>query len=272
MQLIASSEQVFQLIQGVKEKSKRYTTNFFIDSDRLNALVAMRQMFYIAASGGVLFFRQDASFYHVYYCTESEEHLSTLLSESLPREILVADVIGKVADANRISNVFSERKFTSHASLDRYTRINKEGVDHYGLSEEVEEAGAGDEHSIANMLRANFDKYADQIYQLHDVISLVAAKKIILIREATVIKGFLVRNILPQSSVLNNFLVNPQFRGEKIGSKLLKHYIFESRNAKRMWLWVLRSNDNAINLYKRHGYSNDGLADNVMILNNTEHG
>ena len=39
-----------------------------------------------------------------------------------------------------------------------------------------------------------------------------------------------------------------------------------------MWLWVLKNNEKAIDLYKRHGYSKDGLIDLVMILNNKANG
>ncbi len=266
MELISNKDEVLFLLQKIKQAGS-FITNFFIDNDKLSAWIADKQFFYIEAEEGVLFLRQDRNFYHLYYSTNSLGNLSTLLANHLPNKIFVTDIIGKTADVDQVTELFSGNGFTTHTVLERYTRINKENSDYYQPENEVEIAT--DEYSaeITEMLQKNFDKYSEQVYSFDEVRKLVHDVKIIMIRDVSKIKGILIRSILPQSSVLNNFLVNPEFLGQKIGSKLLKHYIFESKFTKRMWLWVIRDNEHAINMYQKHGYTRDGLVDAIMILN-----
>ena len=268
MRLISSKNEVYSLIQEVKENNQKYITNLYIDQEKLDTWITERKFYYTKKEEGLLFFRQTPDFYYLYYSVGSLEQLSVIINGDIPKEILVIDIIGKTEDTEHISTIFRQNGFIIHTCLERYTRINKESTEYYQLGNEITLAEESDGFSITEMMHGNFDKYAEQLYTLQDVLALIKEKKIIVIRDTNMIKGFLIRNILPQSSVLNNFLVNPENRGEKIGSKLLKHYIFESKNTKRMWLWVLNDNEHAINLYKRHGYTSDGLIDLVMILNN----
>jgi len=269
MELISNKEEVFFLLQKIKQSGGGLTTNFFIDNEKLNTWINDKQLSFLEAPEGILFFRQDRNFYHIYYSTNSLSNLSTLLSNHLPDKIFVTDIIGKIIDTDLVSTIFSRIGFNIHVVLERYTRINKENSDYYRPDNEVEIAT--DDHcgEITEMLQKNFDIYSEQVYSFEEVKKLMHDKKIIMIMDRNKIKGILIRTILPQSSVLNNFLVNPEFLGQKIGSKLLKHYIFESKFTKRMWLWVIKDNEHAINMYKKHGYTRDGLVDLVMILNKT---
>ena len=266
MKLINNKDDVYVLIQKIKQNGSSFITNFFIDQEKLNAWIQEGQLYFIEAPEGVLFFRKNYDFYHLYYCAGSLNDLSLLLSKYVSNAAFAVDIIGKKQDIEPVQNVFLNLGFKVHTTLERYTRINKEGSDNYQLSNEVTNATDSYSGQIAEMLQKNFDKYAEQVHTLQDVEKLIREGKIIMIGDNGFIKGFLIRTILPQSSILNNFLVNPEFRGEKIGSKLLKHYIFESRNTKRLWLWVLSDNEHAINLYKRHSYVNDGLIDLVLIF------
>jgi len=269
MELISNKDEVLFLLQKIKQAGGSFITNFFIDDTKLSAWIADKQFFYIEAAEGILFLRQDRNFYHIYYNTNSFDNLTALLSHHLPQKTFVTDIIGKTGDVDNIAALFSSAGFTTQTVLARYTRINKEDSDFYKAENEVEIATAEYCDEITEMLQKNFDKYSEQVYSFSEVKKLVNDRKIIMIRDVSKIKGILIRTILPQSSVLNNFLVNPEFLGQKIGSKLLKHYIFESKFTKRMWLWVIRDNEHAINMYQKHGYTRDGLVDVIMILNKT---
>ncbi len=262
-----NKEDVYALIQEVKQRSTQYVTNYFIDQEKLSVWLAGGLFYYLAGEHGVLFFRKDRDFYHLYYSAVSLQGLGQLLAMQLPTEVIVTDLIGKKQDVEVLQGIFAQAGYLPRITMDRFTRINKEGTENYQPSGEVVFAGAEHIAQVSEMMDTNFDKYSDQIYTLQEVAELVNKKNILVVTDGPNIKGFLIRHILPQSSVLNNFLVKETYRGEKIGSKLLKHYIHESRNTKRLWLWVVSDNDHAINVYKSHGFAHDGLVDLVMIKN-----
>ncbi len=271
MNPVHSLGEVYALVQSVKSKCNTLLTNLFIDTEKTKIWIAEEKMLWFdGGKNGILLLRKDNDFDYIYYITENIHSLYLLLTGGsfiLAKGTCVVDIVGRLADVNQIAAVFGKLGFFRHDMLQRYTKTNKAGSNDYGLNSEVELAIPEDCKTISEMLQNNFDPFTDQINNEKEVEALIRAGKVIKIADNVTVRGFLIRTILPQMSVLNNFLVNPLFRGEKIGSKLLKHYIFETKYIKRLLLWVRTDNENAIDIYERHGYQADCLFDLIMINN-----
>jgi len=265
MKQIINQESFNDLIKQVKTVNGRLLTNFFIDIEKLDYWLNGENLYYKLTENGLLIFRTDGQFYHLYYYTASSENLFKLLTADFPSNIVtVTDVVGKMQDIKSIVDTFTTAGFHTYAQLNRYTRINNSDSNFYQLSNIVQIATSDCTNRIFELFNENFDKYAEQLPQYHEVENLINKNNVFVIKNKDSVKGFLIFTTNGQTTLLNNFLVDKQFRGEGVGSKLIKHYICKSADIKRMNLWVLADNEAAINIYKEHGYMKDNLVDVVL--------
>jgi GNAT superfamily N-acetyltransferase len=264
MKLVHKEEELAALVQNIK-KPGTFITNFFPDPEKVSYWIKSKHLYYLDSEYSVLFLRKNESFFHLYYSSTSIEDLQHIILNYLPEGQIVTDIIGKEQPIRNFVEVFIKAGFRLHTQLHRFTRINDADKEYYNLSGEVLEATLHDIDEISRLFEDNFDKFSEQVPTSQEVTKLIEDRKILVVRGQSEIKGFLVRTTTGLTTLLNNFLVRKTFRGEKIGSKLLKHYIFESKDTKRMILWVIYDNDTAINVYKRHGYVKDDLVDFVLI-------
>ena len=270
MKALNNPKEIAELMHTVKYKGSSFLSNFFIEEKKINYWITQQLLSFKETESGVLFFRKSDSFYYLYYATSSLDNLKLLLKNDLPDIKLVTDIIGEEKNIEPISKTFIDEGFFLYAQLHRYTRINIT-ADKYYNSDEVSFSQKEDGVAIAKLLKDNFDAVAEQVPALDEVEILIAEKKIIQIKESNIIKGFLVRTFIGQTSILNNFLVDKKFRGSGIGSKLLQHYFFESKNTKRMILWALSDNDIALKIYKKYGYHRNTLSDHIMTNIHEQH-
>ncbi len=63
---------------------------------------------------------------------------------------------------------------------------------------------------------------------------------------------------------LRYLFVDESYRGQKISKKLMKQYLYHTRDVKKKQLWVLEHNKIAINLYKKYGYEFENLKDTIF--------
>jgi ribosomal protein S18 acetylase RimI-like enzyme len=54
-------------------------------------------------------------------------------------------------------------------------------------------------------------------------------------------------------------------RGQGVGSKLMRMFFHLCPEARRVVLWVITTNENAITKYDHYHFKPDGLLDQVMI-------
>jgi len=263
--LVHKAEEITALVQKVKEKGGSFFTNFFIDAEKLDYWLYNKRLYYQLSDFGVLFFRKNESFYYLYYCVVSLENLKRLINLDLPNEKLVVDIIGKIENIAKIVELFTVSGFKIYTQLHRFIRLNNDNSNYYEPSDEVTEATLADAEEIARLFKENFDTLSEQVLNFDEVKKWITEKKVFIIKGLEGIKGFLIRTTTGQTTILNNFLVQKHYRGQKIGSKLIKHYIFQSVGVKRMLLWVIFDNDRAIEIYEKHGYIKDNLVDFILI-------
>lgn len=81
-----------------------------------------------------------------------------------------------------------------------------------------------------------------------------------LVYDDGIVKGVINRRIDGQSMEICEFYVEPFFKGEGIGSRLIRYSIAEAEAAdiRRIFLWVIQDNLPARKFYEKHGFKASG--------------
>jgi ribosomal protein S18 acetylase RimI-like enzyme len=148
-------------------------------------------------------------------------------------------------------------------------RTGNPGGEEPGLSDDVRFASAGEVGRIHDVLNHNFDRYAEQIPSTGEIADGIAREQFLLVDKGGIVAGLVHYELTGLTSHLRRWFVNPDFRGQQVGSKLLRRYFALSGRATRFILWVLKSNENAIGRYLHYGYRVDDLADTIFINEET---
>lgn len=244
-----------QLVTHISQVPLKGDTNYYRNDEMLNYWISKKVLYFIVIGDTFFLFRRDRDFYHLYYITKNISSLVWDLKHFISHyysEIFVSDII----EQSHIP-LFEIVGFKKYKSLERM-RVVISGT--FEVSEDVVFAKVGEAQVIFRMFENNFDKYAEQLPTIEELKIMIRNGEILVVRDK-VIAGILIRSTR-MSSILKHFLVDPTYRGQKIGSKLLNYYLNESDV---ITLWVLSDNEKAISVYKHFGFKFDKLKDQVMI-------
>lgn len=91
----------------------------------------------------------------------------------------------------------------------------------------------------------------------------------LLVYDDGIIKGVINRHYTNNSLEICELYVEPFFKGNGIGRKLISNVIESARqeNIYNIYLWVIEDNVNAINFYERNGFVKNGK---TMLIDGTE--
>jgi ribosomal protein S18 acetylase RimI-like enzyme len=129
----------------------------------------------------------------------------------------------------------------------------------------VTPAERADVPTILNLLVGAFDRYAEQLPTAAEIESAVAAGQIFVVRMDDTLAGLLFFETQGMTSTLRYWLVTEGFRDRHVGAALMRHYLATQSAVRRFLLWVIASNDNAVQKYRRYGFAPDGLVDQVLV-------
>jgi len=266
MNPITSCDLVLKEINSVKSASRNFVTNYYLNKDSLEFWLRRKCFFFDKIGETSFFYRKDQDFFHLFYISPAYEELGRSLGVLAGRdEILVADIVAKPGEIDSILSVFFKNSFHPYITLQRMYKTTAMGREKYEFHNEITYAFKGDEETIHDILISGVDRYAEQIPSVEELTLEIRNKNIILIKKEGVIAGFVHYNIKGLTSHLRYWFVNPDFREQRIGSKLLRSYFSLTPQAIRFILWVIQTNDNAIKRYFHYGYVLDNLTDTVLI-------
>ena len=81
-------------------------------------------------------------------------------------------------------------------------------------------------------------------------------------KEKDSVVGFLNYDLIYDRIEIDYIYVNPEYRKQGIASKLFNFMVENSKNIKNITLEVRKSNINAINFYKKHGFEEVAIREN----------
>lgn len=267
MKKVKSIVELAQYMGIIKDYRKGFITNFFLDQFKHTIWIENEQLFIEEIGESVILLRENAGFYSLFYVSTGTESLESSLIAFLSRHqqnVIVTDLVG---NENNLApeQIFLHQGFRHYASLTRMTRINNSPQQEYALNPNVEVGSVYDVNAIFELLHQHFDPIAEQLPLLQELQKYAENNGLIIYRDGTNIAGFIIYELSGKTSYLRYWFVHPQYRGQKIGSSLFYHLLHLSGDARRLILWVLDSNDNAIKMYLHFGAVFEKMFNYVLI-------
>ena len=263
---VRSPQFVMDQTETVKFVSRTLMTNFYFNKDMLDYWTRMALLFHEKIGETAFFFKKDLDFFHLYYVSPSYDELGRGLEALSSRPAIFAtDVITKIGEGVAVLDIFHDHGFYRYRTLVRMCMTKSPHSQKTADSAEIRFARKDDIDKLHDILTGNFDRYAEQIPSTDEIAMDVENNKIIVKEKNGVIAGLIHYDLIGLTSHLRRWFVNPDYRDQHVGSKLLRSYFSLSHKATRFILWVLQANENAIKRYLHYGYREDNLIDTIFI-------
>jgi len=133
------------------------------------------------------------------------------------------------------------------------------------IDSKLQNSSIDDFRYIQKNLNLEFDYITERIPKNNEIKEAIISKKIFKLVSNDQIQGFIWIDRKRAICELKYIFVDRRYRGQGVGRKLMNGLIFESRNAKKIQLWVLDNNSKAINLYANFGFNFENLKLSVYL-------
>lgn len=269
--IISSSEIIPGLIKRIKQQKKGYLTNFFFDAAKLELWINLRLLEYEEIGNTIFIFRKKAGFYNLFFISTDIQTLSkdiNLLENRANDTLYLVDLIGQSTCVTELRKAFEKNGYFDYVSLLRMSKTtNKDqverGFDH------IFDADRSKGELVNLLLQKYFDPYAEQLPLIEEINKWIENNGILLYSDdSEIIQGFLIYELIGQTSYLRYWFVHPDHREKKIGSALLQKFLNLSKDSKRQLFWVIQTNNNAIKRYEHYGFKKEELFDQIMSNKN----
>lgn len=250
----------------VRRDAARPLTNWFAAPERIRAWAAAQALSYVCAEDSVLIFRRDRDFYRLYHVSPDSRRLAAALAgldRFAPGALLVSDLVGTPPPVDAIAAIHLEHGFRLHRSLVRMARDTAPG----GADPSVEFAEPDDGAAVSAFLEALLDRFVDQVPDLEQVRDAIGERRILMLRRNGLPAAILWFETTGLSSLLRYWYVGDEFRGQGLGARLIRTFFELCRDGRRIVLWVIEDNCDAIAIYRRYGFRSEGLVDRIVVRN-----
>ena len=122
-----------------------------------------------------------------------------------------------------------------------------------------------DVEELYKLFFSAFNPISERIPTKDQLKRYIYSKNILVNKKQEEIAGFAVIDIQKKTMYLKHLLTVSKFRRQGIAEKLLNKAFFLSKECIRFILWVIETNEPAINLYKKFGYSFEALSNYTYI-------
>lgn len=237
----------------------------YADRYTINKWLSDGKLFCFPCKDSFFILRENVKFYNLYFFSSSLEALNVSLDEfnNKIQVTTVADIIGASLDDERCS-MFIRHSFWEYTTLNRMSMALGDYVEK--RESNVRGSTLKDLDAVYDLLYTYFDPLAEQLPD-HEKLKEWSECNNIIIKstEEGKIGGFLIFELIGKTSYLRYWFVHPSCRGMKLGSDLIREYLWRSRQAERSIFWVRTSNINAIDKYRKYGYKDENVFDHILI-------
>lgn len=256
-----------EAIGQIKRGGSDFTISLFASKNKIETWTAERTLWMFRREGALLIQRHDGNLLRIYHVASDQPSLSAALGEFVkltPNHIMVADIVGRLRDVVPIARAYEERGFEIHAQL---LRMHRSGIHSATMNAvaDVELASIHDVSNLRSFMERWLDPLSEQIQSIAELREAVVSEGVLVVREGDGLSGMLIHETTGQSTVLRYWHVAAHCHGNGIGSRLMHAFLARCATSRRVVLWVLSSNDDAISKYSHYGFSEDGMIDNIMV-------
>lgn len=247
------------MVRGLR---KGFLTNFFPEQKKIDMWTSHGCLYVVEGEESAIFLKKDDDFTYILYCATTKEQLFNALA-SLPEDVYVFDQIVDARTDTSLLDGFKVLGFEVRKSLVRMSRINSDMV-HSEIDDSFN-ASKTDLPLIEEMLHRYFDKYSEQLPSIEELDDFLSSNHIIIKKVDSKIAGFILYDQTPTTIHWRYWLVNPEFRGQGVGSMLHNEYNNRASSCKRQILWVVEDNYNAKVRHEHYGYQYEAMKDYVFV-------
>lgn len=263
MKLLTTPQEVQLIISEGKRSATRYITNFFPSREKLDMWLKNEELFEALRGPATLILRKSDDFFHVHFSAGAPTELQAAL-QNLPAEnFLVCDLVGSSEVTTELVSVFEQAGFYKYRSLRRLARTNSTSTP-FTRDQAVAAAREDEANAIHAILQHSFDRHSEQIPSFDELQAAARQGQIFVVRKDHGLAGFLYFQQQGVTATVRYWFVDEKYRNEGIGSKLMHAFFYYTATAKRILLWVVEDNENAIAKYEHYGFAPDNLIDQVM--------
>lgn len=265
MDNIVNKEQLFEIISEVRNASDHFTTNFFWDDDKHQQWINDGNLWFEYVPCKCLFLlHKDEGFCYLFYAASNPQSLSNALKNLQFQGVVSVDIVTKTQNPKELE-IFKEYGYLQRRRLYRMVRTGAYSSIVHIEDKNILYATNVEIPKIREILLGSFDKLSEQIPSNEELKRLVNSKSILIYTLENEIAGLLLYQTTGRIWHLRYWFVNQKYRNHRIGSKLFRYALSESRRSIKQILWVADDNDNAIIKYEHYGFRKDNLYDFVMI-------
>ncbi len=265
---VNSIDDLMLSFKRIRDMGEGFITNFFLNPFVASIWIKHHLITKVSMNKTDFFQRSDHNFKHIYYCSASKNALSSDLYDFMKKnkdDLFVIDIIGSTVSTNEVADLFLSNGFNSYTSLVRMTRKPPESSITADIDNGIMEARESDIVHVNKLLTSYFDLYSEQLPHIDELEAWRAKGNILVYKSQNISKGFIIFEDFGYSSYLRYWFVNPHYRNQKVGSKLMSSFFFRTQKSTRQLFWVNRENHNAIKRYLHYGFLPEDLVDLILI-------
>lgn len=268
MQLVKSFEELQQQVAEIRSLRLGFITNFFADPVKHSLWIEKGDCFTERVNNSLFVIKQNPLFWNVFYCSTTVDALGNDLEEfqaQHPDITMMYDIVGREAQCQQLVDLFKAKGCKEATSLVRMTRMT-EPMD-YTPDKSVRFASEKDLPIISQYLHKYFDEKTEQIPYDEELVDYTKQGHVLVCEEDGEVVGFVIFELNATTLYLRYWFTHPDYRDRKVGSRLLRRFFEEGKDAKRQLFWVIRTNENAIVRYKHYGFTEENMFDFVIQYN-----
>ena len=268
MEKIQAIELIQHLSAEIRSLRRGFITNFFLDPVK-HRLWIEKGNCYVERRGNTLFIiKKSPSFWNVFYCSTTHEDFGKDLSSFLSTYFdvtMMFDIVGRDIQCKPIVDLFKVNGCKEATSLVRMTRSTTPME--YTADNTIRYATKKDIPKVSTLLHTYFDEHTEQIPYDEELFNYALNEHVLVCEEDEKMAGFLIYELNATTLYLRYWFTHPDFRDQKVGSKLLRRFFEDGKKTKRQLFWVIRTNENAIVRYRHYGFTEENMYDYIMRYN-----
>lgn len=244
-----------------------FAVSFFAPAAKIEAWIAEGSLGMLPCDGALLIHRKDGGLLRVSHVAADLPALDAALgtlAAAMPGQCMVADLVGRPEEVERVADVYRQHGFMRHTQLLRMQRGGARPAATAGVAG-VDLAGRDDVPALRAFMERWLDPFSEQIQGIAELRQAVAAQGVFVVRDGAGLAGILLHDTIGQSTTLRYWHVAGDRHGQGIGSRLMHAFLARCATSRRVTLWVIADNTAAIAKYHHYGFSEDGMIDDIMV-------
>lgn len=256
------------LVREARSAGERIVTNCYLLPNEIKADIEANRLFWKADDFGVLFFREEAAFYQLFFYVSLPE-LSGFAA--LDKPVVLDFVYVESSRPSPVAEQVSRWKdcgFEDYKTYHRLLATDQSAENVLGASAPAEdpayqtiEARPGDIESIRKLWMDTLDPYSVAIPSHEFLVGLIGRKQLYCVvdREDRVVAAGRVHNA-GNVCTLFNFAVDPAHRRRGLSHRLFRYPFEQGREAgiRKYYAWVADDNGPSRKMCHGEGYAIDG--------------